>query len=202
MLLYRVNAGAQPPDAWVHGERSGGGRIVGEVCHYIDVADCLIDSPARSVYARSLSGSRADTTYYDTVSLTIHYDNGSVATILYLANGNTDFPKEYLEVHRAGASGFLHNYRKLVFKGPRGSDSTRTFSQEKGFVEEAAAFREACRTGRAPMSLDAMIHVTTISMAAMHSLASGETVDLRDPDVGAWTQPVADVAPERPDAPE
>ncbi len=177
-LLYRINAGAQPPDAWVHDEYAGGGRIVGEVCHYIDVANFLLDSPVRFVQACSTTGDRDDRTYYDTVTLTLKYQNGSTATILFVANGNTSFPKEYLEVHRAGASGFLHNYRKLVFQGGKRSVRYRTFSQQKGFVEEARAFAEACRTGQAPISMDAMAETTLVTFAAMASLESGSPIDM------------------------
>jgi len=179
-ILYRINAGAQPSDAWVHDEYSGGGRIVGEVCHYVDVANFLMASPVRTVHACSTTGTRDDRTYYDSVSLTLKYENGSTATILFVANGNTGFPKEYLEVHRAGASGFLHNYRKLIFRGGRRNLRLRTFSQQKGFVEEARAFAAACRSGEPPIPMDAMIESSLITFAAMASLGSGLPVDMAD----------------------
>ncbi len=177
-ILYRINAGAQPPDSWVHDEYSGGGRIIGEVCHYVDVANFLIASPVRTVHACSTTGARDDRTYYDTVSVTLKYENGSTATILFVANGNTGFPKEYLEVHRAGASGFLHNYRKLVFQGGNRTVRHRSFSQQKGFVEEARAFAEACRTGEPAIPMEAMLESSLVTFAAMTSLESGFPVDL------------------------
>jgi len=182
MLLYRVNAGAQAPDHWVHDEVEGGGRIVGECCHYFDVAQFLIGSPPLSIHATSLTGESTACTYYDSVSLVARYADGSTATILFSANGNTAFPKEYLEVHRAGSSAFLHNFRKLKAKGPLGRLYRSSFSQQKGFNEEARAFREGCRTGTPPIPMRELASVTRLTFAAMESLRTGEPVSVTSMD--------------------
>ncbi len=179
-LLYRVNAGAQPPDHWVHDEEDGGGRIIGEVCHYLDVAQCLIDAKPVSVHATSLSGNHAECTYYDSVTLVVKYADGSTATILFCATGNTAFPKEYLELHRADSSAFLYNYKKLMGAGPQGRLRKRAFSQQKGFVEEARAFREGCASGISPTPMETLSTVTRLTFAAMESLRCGESVALSD----------------------
>ena len=178
MLLYRINAGALPPEHWVHDEAEGGGRIIGECCHYLDVAQYLVGGPAERIHAQSLAGAHAGRTYYDSVTLIAQYACGSTATILFAANGDTTFPKEYLEVHRADSSAFLHNFRRLAGRGPRGRLSKRSFSQQKGFVEEARAFREGCRTGVPPIAMAEMASVTRQTFAAMASLRTGEPVDL------------------------
>ncbi|MCF6287548.1 MAG: Gfo/Idh/MocA family oxidoreductase, partial [Candidatus Hydrogenedentes bacterium] len=179
-LLYRVNAGAQPPGHWVHDEEDGGGRIIGEVCHYLDVAQCLIDAKPVSVHATSLSGNHAECTYYDSVTLVVKYADGSTATILFCAKGNTAFPKEYLELHRADSSAFLYNYKKLMGAGPQGRLRKRAFSQQKGFVEEARAFREGCASGISPTPMETLSTVTRLTFAAMESLRCGESVALSD----------------------
>ena len=191
MLLYRINAGAQPPDSWVHDEYAGGGRIVGELCHYVDIAAALINSDVTSVHATTTTGNRDDQTYYDNVTVTLKYENGSVATLLYVANGNTNFPKEYLEVHRADATGVLSNYRRLVFKGGGKSLRYRTLSQQKGFVEEAKAFVEGCRSGVAPIPMATMVETSRVTFAAMESIQTGMPVDMADfgPDGQASTEP-------------
>lgn len=176
MILYRVNAGALPPGHWVHDERDGGGRIIGECCHYLDVAGFLIGAPAMRIHATSVSGVAG--TGYDTVTITAQYADGSVATIVFAANGNTAFSKEYLEVHRAGSSAFLYNYRRLVAKGPGGRLRRRALSQQKGFMEEARAFLDGCRGGAAPIPMAAMASVTRQTFAAMESLRTGMPVDL------------------------
>ncbi len=176
LLLYRINAGAQPPDHWVHDEHDGGGRLIGETCHYLDVAQFLLDAQPLRVQATALTGQNASRTYYDSVTLVVQFEGGSTATIIFAANGDTTFPKEYLEVHRADSSAFLHNYRKLVGKGPQGRLHKRSFSQQKGFEEEARAFRNGCASGIAPIPMAEMIAVTRLTFAAMESLQTGEPV--------------------------
>jgi predicted dehydrogenase len=175
-VLYRVNAGAQPPEHWVHHEEDGGGRIIGEACHYLDVAQFLIGSAPVRVHATALRGACPGRTYYDTVSLVVSYADGSTATIVFVANGDTGFPKEYLEMHRADSTAILENYRVLRGKGPQGRLRKRSFSQQKGFVEEARAFRAGCLSGQAPIAMAEMATVTRLTFAAMESLATGEPV--------------------------
>ena len=178
LLLYRVNAGAQPPDHWVHDPVEGGGRIIGETCHYFDVARFLIGTAPVEVHAVPLSGASAARTYYDSVSMTARYADGSTATIVFAANGDTRFPKEYLEMHRADSSAFLHNFRKLEGNGPRGRLRIRAFSQQKGFVQEAAAFRAGCLRGESPIPFAELAEVTRTTFAAMESLRTGEPVKI------------------------
>lgn len=182
MLLYRVNAGAQPPDHWVHDEHDGGGRIIGECCHYFDVAQILIGAAPVSVHAVSLTGANAARTSYDSASMTVKYADGSTAVILFAANGDTSFPKEYLEIHRADSSAFLQNYRTLAGRGPQGRITRRSFSQQKGFVEEAIAFRQGCASGKSPTPIAELSTVTRLTFAAMESLRTGEPVSLAVPE--------------------
>lgn len=180
MVLYRINAGAQPPDHWVHDEVEGGGRIVGEMCHYLDVAQVLIGTAPTWIQATALAGTNTARTYYDSVTLVVKYGDGSTATILFAANGDTSFPKEYLEMHRADSSAILDNYRRLTGRGPQGRLGKRTFSQQKGFVEEARAFRTGCATSISPIPLADLTTITRLTFAAMQSLQTGEPVRLDD----------------------
>jgi len=177
LLLYRINAGAQPPDHWVHGE-DGGGRIVGEVCHYLDVAQFLLGAPPLSVHATALTGANTARTYYDSASLAVKYADGSAATVVFAANGDTAFPKEYLEMHRADSSAVLQNFRSLAGKGPQGRLRKRALSQQKGFAEEARAFRDGCASGIPPIPMADMAAVTRLTFAAMESLRTGAPVGL------------------------
>lgn len=178
VLLYRVNAGAQPPDHWVHDEADGGGRIIGETCHYFDVAQFLIGAAPLRIHAVSTTGNNREQTCYDCASMTVTYGDGSTATVVFAANGDTSYPKEYLEMHRAGSSAFLHNYRRLEGRGPQGRLRKRTFSQQKGFVEEGIAFRAGCLSGKSPISMTELTTVTRLTFAAMESLRTGEPVTL------------------------
>lgn len=178
LLVYRVNAGALPPEHWVHDHAEGGGRIIGEVCHYLDVAQYLIGAAPLSVHAVSAAGANAGRTYYDSASMTVKYADGSIATIVFAANGDTRFPKEYLEFHRADSSAFLHNYRSLKGNGPRGRLGRWAFSQQKGFVEESVAFRLGCNRGESPTPMAELSVVTRLTFAVMESLRTGASVAL------------------------
>lgn len=188
-LLYRINAGALPPDHWVHDEQEGGGRIVGEMCRYLDVAQFLIGAAPRHIQVASLSGNNAGRTYYDSLTMVVKYVDGSMATILFTANGAALAPMECLEVHRAGASAALDNFRSLSVKGQIVRGRKWSFSPRKGFVEEAKAFRAGCASGTPPIPMADMSTVTRLTFAAMDALRTGDPVELRAPG------PAADSAP-------
>src|SRR5206468_8786748 len=89
LIFYRVNAGPVKASDWTQDEEIGGGRIIGEVCHFIDTAAYLTgDTLPKSVVAKSISSERSDVMNNDNISIIIEYDDGSVATILYIANGD------------------------------------------------------------------------------------------------------------------
>lgn len=114
MIFYRINAGPLPRSHWTQDEVEGGGRIIGEVCHFIDTAAYLTgDAMPRSVFAKSISSGRADTVDHDTVSITVEYEDGSVAEILYLANGSKSLPKEEIQVFSNGRTAILKNFTEL-----------------------------------------------------------------------------------------
>lgn len=94
-INYRINAGVVPADHWVHDKKTGGGRILGEARHFIDLAMFLAGSPIVSVSALGMSD---PTNLEDTTNISLHFKNGSIANIAYFSNGNKDVSKEYLEV--------------------------------------------------------------------------------------------------------
>src|SRR6185312_11826901 len=130
-LVYTCNAGAIPPEHWTQREESGGGRIVGEACHFIDLARHLAGSPIRNISAVGLGGSRTQNST-DTVSLQLSFKNGCIATIQYLANGHRTFPKERLEVFQDGRILVLNNFRTLKGFGVAGLGKRSPWRQNKG----------------------------------------------------------------------
>lgn len=173
-LLYRINAGAQAADHWVHDPVKGGGRIIGEVCHYVDLASYLIGSEPTRVFANSTSGESAGETYYDNCSLSISYENGSIANINFVANGDTSIPKEYLEIHQGNATAVNSNFCKLEYRGNKSSYKKRLWNQQKGFEQEITAFLEACKTGIAPIPFAELYTTSLVTFSAMNSIATGD----------------------------
>jgi predicted dehydrogenase len=178
VLHYRVNAGALPQDHWVNDPEQGGGRILGELCHFLDMLIFLTDSVPVKVYARP-SG---DTERYggETLSVLVDFENGSHATLNYVCSGDRAFSKERLEVFGGGSTAALEDFRRLelVRHGQREVARAR-WRQEKGHTDELRAFVEAVTQGsRAPISLHDIVATTLTTFRVKHSAASGEPVDV------------------------
>ncbi|MDT4856095.1 hypothetical protein FQZ97_904730 [compost metagenome] len=150
LINYRMNAGYIPLDHWVHGPE-GGGRNRGEACHIYDLFGFLTGSPVRSVQAMTLTPT---TDYYsatDNFVATMDFEDGSVASLTYTALGNTEFPKETMDVFVDGMVISLNDYRSLTVAGSR-QKPLETRAPNKGQKEELQAFAAAIR-GQADWSI-------------------------------------------------
>ncbi len=141
-VVITVNAGAIPSDHWTQTPSIGGGRIVGEACHFVDFARFLVDSPIVSH-----SGAALKTGAGDTLTIQLGFADGSIATIHYFANGSKAFPKERIEVFSQGRILQLDNFRTLRGFDWPGFGSQRLWRQDKGQKASAAAFLRAVRNG-------------------------------------------------------
>ena len=177
MMFYRVNAGFIPKSHWTQDDEEGGGRIIGEVCHFVDTAAFLTgDALPRSVYAQSVSSGRADATDRDTVSITVEYEEGSVATILYLANGSKILPKEELQVFSNGRTAILKNFIEAEFWSTSSKPKIEKGSG-KGHAEEVKAFLASLTgNGEAPIPFDSQMATTLVTFGIRESLATGDVV--------------------------
>jgi predicted dehydrogenase len=177
MMLYRVNAGPLPRSHWTQDEEDGGGRIIGEVCHFIDTAAYLTgDAMPRSVFAKSISSGRADTVDRDTVSITIEYEDGSVAEILYLANGSKILPKEELQVFSNGRTAILKNFIELELWTSNSKPKIEK-GAGKGHAEEVKAFLQSLSaSGNDPIPFDSLLATTLVTFAIRESLSTGEVI--------------------------
>jgi predicted dehydrogenase len=174
-ITYRVNAGPIPRESWVHDPVEGGGRIIGEMCHFIDLAQYLADDLPTEVFAYSLGGEAG--ALHDTVSVVLRFGRGTVANINYFATGDKSFAKERVEIYGGGAIGVLDDFRSArITRGGKRKKMTR-FSQEKGFDGEIAAFLAAVRGEKpAPISLESLIATTRATFAIEESLRTGVPV--------------------------
>jgi polar amino acid transport system substrate-binding protein len=172
-IHYTVAAGAPPPSSWVMDPREGGGRIVGEACHFVDLCTFLLGELPRWVFARRLS---PDPKRDDSTVILLQYPSGSLATIEYLARTQPDLPKERFEVSGEGRTARCENFRLTRINGAK---AVRTLNQDKGqehAIEEVIA---AVRSGApSPFSLDEVVSVTLATFAAEESIRTGQAVDL------------------------
>ncbi|MFM8409248.1 MAG: bi-domain-containing oxidoreductase, partial [Alphaproteobacteria bacterium] len=143
VVVHRVIAGVAPPESWVQDPERGGGRVVGEVCHFVDLAGFLIGSPPVRVSATSVRSEDRRSVAEDSIVVTLEHGDGSLSTIQYLAHGSTRLPKERCEVHADGGTAILDNFRRTTFHGVSRRDVGG--AQDKGFDGEIAAFVKAVR---------------------------------------------------------
>ena len=159
-MVMTVNAGAIPANHWTQDPAVGGGRIVGEACHFIDLLRHLAGSPIVS-HARLAMDSATG----DTVSLQLGFADGSIGTIHYLANGHKSFPKERLEVFCGGRILQLDNFRQLTGFGWPGFSKLKLWRQDKGQKACAAAFVTAVEQGGpAPIPLAEILEVSRVTI--------------------------------------
>jgi len=170
-FVMTVNAGAIPPDHWTQDPEVGGGRIVGEGCHFVDLLRHLAGAPIVRHSALALGRHPSLAVRSDKATLTLEFADGSVGTIHYLANGHKGFPKERLEVFCAGRVLQLDNFRRLRGWGWPGFSKMNLWRQDKGVAQCLEAFVGAIRDGGlGPIPLEETLEVSRISIELEASL--------------------------------
>ncbi|MBK9128566.1 MAG: bi-domain-containing oxidoreductase [Phycisphaerales bacterium] len=183
-MIFTANAGFIPPDHWTQDLARGGGRIIGEACHYIDLLVHLTGSRVRTVAAQMV-GERGFATRTDKMSITLGFEDGSLGVVNYFANGSKAYPKELMEVFSQGRVFRLDNFRKLTGYGAANFSSMSLMRLDKGHQAEFAAFVERITKGGPPLiPLGELVNVTLASLAAMTSAAEERTINL-DREYGA-----------------
>ena len=178
-ISYRVNAGYIPPSHWVHDPAQGGGRILGEVCHFIDFLTFVVGAPPVSVEGLALP----DSGLYrgDNAVLTFTFPDGSLGTVTYLANGDKAFQKERVEVFCAGRVAVLDDFRllELVSNGKRRIERS-ALRQDKGHAGEWRAFVAAIAAGGPPpIPYAHLFGVTAATLVSLQALRGGERISIQ-----------------------
>jgi predicted dehydrogenase/D-arabinose 1-dehydrogenase-like Zn-dependent alcohol dehydrogenase len=169
-LVMMVNAGAVPPEHWTNDRQEGGGRIIGEACHFVDLLRHLTGARIVKIQALALRH-ECMTTEEDKASFSLQFADGSVGTVHYLANGHKSFPKERLEVFCDGRILQLDNFRKLTGYGWQGFAKMNLWRQDKGQRACAAAFAKAVgQGGDSPIPFDELIEVSQATIEVAEAL--------------------------------
>jgi len=175
-VVYRVNAGAVLKDSWIQDPELGGGRIVGEVCHFVDTLTFLTGSRIVSVYAAAMSEPNH---LNDTLNVTLTFQNGSIGTISYLANGDKSMPKERIEVFGHGAAAIVDDYRELMVYSKGKKKKRKLISQDKGQKEEVRWFVETILNGTGELIPFEQIYITSlVTFKIIESIHTGECVKI------------------------
>lgn len=172
VMNYRVNAGLIAKEHWIQNEELGGGRIIGEVCHFIDLMQYFSGSLPETVYAQCLNTSNSKIKNDDNISITIKFRNGSIGTIIYVANGDKSLPKERMEIFSGGKVGIINDYKngELYQNG-----KMKTLKSDgKGHKQEVEAFLNAVQKGKPmPINFESLYYTTKTTFKILDSLATG-----------------------------
>ena len=175
IIQIRINAGTMEAGHWVHQVNEGGGRLLGEACHFIDLARFLVAEPIAVVSAEA---AQVTDGACDDATIALRFADGSIANIVYTARGNTGASKERIEAHAGGASYILESFQSLKVMGDNRTAPWKG-RQDKGFKAAIAAFIAAVTAG-GPVPVDEaeLIETSAATIAVLHSLRTGERVSL------------------------
>jgi hypothetical protein len=176
-MNFTCNAGIIPADVWVHDPEIGGGRIIGEACHFIDLLSYVAASPVVSVAAFQMEKGVA--VKEDKMSIALRFEDGSVGTVNYFGNGSKQYPKETMEIFSDGRVLRMDNFRKTEGYGFGKFKHFKTRSQDKGHGVQFGAFVDRVIEGGEPLvSMNELVNVTLASFAAVDSASEGRMVHL------------------------
>ncbi len=172
VVSYRVNAASFPSDHWINDPEEGGGRIVGEVCHFVDLMGYLIGRRPVRVLAQGASP--------NTVSITLKYEDDSIGTVHYLASGHRAFSKERVEIFGEGKVFVIDDFKRAEWVSDRDSGTMKSwFRQDKGHRAEVKAFVDAVLEGRpSPVDPNEAFQTTHVTFKIVESLSRGVPVEV------------------------
>ena len=178
-MVYRINAGRIPKDHWLQDPVQGGGRIIGEVCHFVDFMEFLTGALPVSVFAEAVSGSNDRAVDSDSVLITLKFADGSNGTIAYLSEGDRTLAKERIEIFGAGKSFVIDDFRKGTACKNGREENTTLRAQDKGQLDQVRAVCESALKGdAAPIALEELAATSLTTFRILDSLRAGQRVDI------------------------
>ena len=176
VISYRINAGIIPLNSWVQDPSIGGGRIIGEVCHFIDTCSFLTGGLIQRVMATVVRKDDQSIPDEDNVSILLSYNNGSTATITYIAYGNKSMPKEYIEVFTNGTAMQMNDFRKLIIFNRSKKKTFSCANQDKGFRAEFEAFSAAIKIGKPAIPFESLYNTTLAAFRIREAIKSQKVI--------------------------
>tara|TARA_Y100000766_G_scaffold282604_1_gene296282 strand:- start:794 stop:2932 length:2139 start_codon:yes stop_codon:yes gene_type:complete len=170
-MVYRINAGEIPFDNWIQDLEIGGGRVLGEVCHFIDLMTFVNGSLPIKVSASALPNTNG---INDTINILIQFENGSSGVIAFYSNGSRVLTKEYIEVFSLGKTAIIDDFKQLILYSKGKPKKTKYFNQDKGQKLMLNSFLQGIiKTGRSPISFNEIVAVTKACFKVLDSIKSG-----------------------------
>ena len=170
-ILYRVNAGRVPKEHWIQNAEEGGGRIIGEVCHFIDFMQFLTGAPPVFVFAESVSAKSSKTVDADSVFITLRFADGSTGAVAYLSEGDKTLAKERVEIFGAGRVFVLDDFRRATLHRDGREEQVALKAQDKGQQSQVRAVcASVLRGGEAPIALEELAATSRATFRVLDSL--------------------------------
>ena len=179
-MHYRVNAGQVPADSWVNDPKLGGGRLLGEGCHFFDFLRHAAGAEAVSVQVEAAPAGRIDLPPTANFAATVSFANGSVGQLLYSAQGSPALPKEQFECFSGQTCGVLQDYRGAEFFRGSSREQAGRHAQDKGQAALLDAFLHSLRGGPVAMKPEDVLESSLLTLAAQQSLAQRQPVQLAE----------------------
>ncbi len=178
-ILYRVNAGRLPKEHWLQDKYQGGGRIIGEVCHFIDLMTYLTGSFPTSVFAEAVSAKSDKIVDADSVFITLRFADGSNGSIAYLSEGDKGLPKERVEIFGASRTFVLDDFRRATLYKDGRESQIELKTQDKGQGDQVKAMCEqVLKGGGSPIPLDELVSTTRTTFRVLDSLRENSPIDI------------------------
>jgi polar amino acid transport system substrate-binding protein len=174
-ILLRVNAGSIPKDHWIHDPNIGGGRLIGEACHFVDLAVTLAGASIVTVSATAIPKREVLPELWDNFSVSLGMADGSVATVVYTSIGNPALPKERIEIHAGEQSVVIEDFKRIEFWAKGKTTQKSWWNQDKGQTQQINAWVEGLKKGSSPIAYEEIINVHRACLGAIRSMRDGVT---------------------------
>ncbi len=179
VVNIRVNSGAIPTDHWIQDPKVGGGRIIGEACHFVDLASALVSSDPKTVNCVGTSKANKSAMLNDNVVITLTFENGSIANIVYTADGSKAMQKEYVEVFGGGRSAVINDFKDAVlYQGDSKQYVKKQTAQDKGQKSMLSAWLDGLKTGTPCVPYECLMANSLATVLAVESLALGSSLNV------------------------
>ena len=182
VMCFRINVGLLPSEHWVNQSTEGGGRIIGELCHFIDLAQYFSGSLPTEVFAQSASPVISERSVCEDVSVHVQFEDGSIAAIVYTASGDRAFSRERMEIFSQGTVGVLEDFRRMSFVAHGNTKVERWRNQDLGYFGELDAFFSAVRKNEGPhIPIEHTVSSSLATFRILESLATGRSLVMGQP---------------------
>lgn len=179
IVNIRINSGVIPADHWIQDPEIGGGRVIGEGCHFVDLASALVSSNPKTVTCIGTSKSNKSALLNDNVSIMMTFENGSIANIIYTADGSKAMQKEMVEVFGGGKSAVINDFKEAVlYSGDTHKETKKLMAQDKGQKAMLQAWVDGMKSGTPCVDYNCLMSNSLATILAVESLASGTSMNV------------------------